>query len=195
MTILRVTTQLTGFSGAPGFWRHYFKDVSGLVTPPLPQLAVDRVRDAVVAGGILFSSTVTYNVSGLVDEIDEATGQITGQSSVTGRTQIGAGAGSVGPIVMGLVAQYNTNDFVNGRRIRGRSFLNPIRAAYTVSPAPLAPELALAQAFAAKMDDPGATTLRFGVYTRPKGAAPGAWHDVVNTNVPAKWTVLRSRRD
>lgn len=195
MTICRVTTTLTGFSGAPGYWRHYFKDVSGLVGPAMPQLCVDRVRDAVVAGGILFSTSVTYNVSGLVDEIDESTGQITGQQSVTPRTQIGAGAGALGPIVVGLVAQYNTDDFVNGRRIRGRSFLNPIRAAYTAAPAPQAAELALAQAFASKMDDPGATTVRFGVYTRPKGAQPGAWHDVTSTNVPQKWTVLRSRRD
>jgi len=195
MTICRVTTTLTGFSGAPGYWRHYFKDVSGLVGPAMPQLCVDRVRDAVVAAGALFATSVTYNVSGLVDEIDESTGQITGQQSVTPRTQIGAGAGNLGPIVVGLVAQYNTDDFVNGRRIRGRSFLNPIRSAYTINSAPQATELALAQAFASKMDDPGATTVRFGVYTRPKGAQAGAWHDVTSTNVPQKWTVLRSRRD
>lgn len=186
---------MTGFSGAPGYWRHYFKDVSGLVGPAMPQLCVDRVRDAVVAAGILFANSVTYNVSGLVDQIDEATGQITGQDSVTPRTQVGAGAGTLGPIVVGLVAQYNTNDFVNGRRIRGRSFLNPIRSTYTINSAPQVAELALAQAFASKMDDPGATTVRFGVYTRPKGAQPGAWHDVTTTNVPQKWTVLRSRRD
>lgn len=195
MTIARVTTTLTGFSGAPGYWRHYFKDISGLVGPAMPQLCVDRVRDAVVAAGALFSSSVTYNVSGLVDELDEGTGQITGQQSVTGRTQIGGSAGVLGPIVVGLVAQYNTNDFVNGRRIRGRSFLNPIRASYTSNSAPQALELGLAQAFASAMDNPGATTVRFGVYTRPKGAQPGSWHDVVSTNVPAKWTVLRSRRD
>lgn len=195
MTICRVTTTITGFSGAPGVWRHYFKDVSGLVIPAMPQLCVDRVRDAVVAAGALFSNTVTYSVSGLVDEIDEATGQITGQQSVTPRTQIGAGAGSVGPVAIGLVAQYNTNDFVNGRRIRGRSFLNPIRAAYTINPAPQAAEIALATAFASKMDDPGATTVRFGVYSRPKAPGTGAWHNVENVNVPAKWTVLRSRRD
>lgn len=195
MTICRVTTTLTGFSGAPGYWRHYFKDVSGLVGPAMPQLCVDRVRDAVVAGGVLFANSVTYNVSGLVDEIDEDTGQITGQQSVTPRTQTGAGAGTLGPIVVGLVAQWNTDDFVNGRRIRGRSFLNPIRSAYTQNSAPQATELGLAQAFASKMDDPGATTVRFGVYTRPKGAQPGAWHDVTTTNIPQKWTVLRSRRD
>lgn len=195
MTICRVTTTLTGFSGAPGYWRHYFKDVSGLVGPAMPQLCVDRVRDAVVAGGVLFANSVTYNVSGLVDELDESTGQITGQQSVTPRTQVGAGAGNLGPIVVGLVAQFNTDDFVNGRRIRGRSFLNPIRSAYTINSAPQATELGLAQAFASKMDDQGATTVRFGVYTRPKGAQPGAWHDVTTTNVPQKWTVLRSRRD
>lgn len=195
MTICRVTTTITGFSGAPGVWRHYFKDVSGLVIPAMPQLCVDRVRDAVVAAGLLFSATTTYSVSGLVDEIDEATGQITGQQSVTPRTQVGAGAGTVGPVAIGLVAQYNTNDFVNGRRIRGRSFLNPIRAAYTINPAPQAAEIALATAFANKMDDPGATTVRFGVYSRPKAPGTGAWHNVENVNVPAKWTVLRSRRD
>lgn len=195
MTICRVTTTLTGFSGAPGYWRHYFKDISGLVGPAMPQLCVDRVRDAVIAAGLLFSNSVTYNVSGLVDELDESTGQITGQASVTGRTQVGGGTGPLGPIVVGLVAQYNTDDFVNGRRIRGRSFLNPIRSVYTQNSAPQATELGLASAFASALDNPGATTVRFGVYTRPKGAQPGAWHDVVNTNVPAKWTVLRSRRD
>lgn len=195
MTICRVTTTITGFSGGPGVWRHYFKDVSGLVIPAMPQLCVDRVRDAVVAAGALFATSTTYTVSGLVDELDEATGQITGQQSVTGRTQIGAGAGNLGPSAIGLVAQYNTNDFVNGRRIRGRSFLNPIRAAYTVNPQPLATEIALATAFASKLDDPGATTVRFGVYSRPKPGSAGEWHNVENVNVPAKWTVLRSRRD
>lgn len=195
MTIQRVTTTITGFSGAPGYWRHYFKDISGLGGSVMAQLCVDRVRDAVLAAGALFSSSVTYNVSGLVDELDESSGQITGQQSVTGRTQVGGAAGALGPIVVGLVAQYNTNDFVNGRRIRGRSFLNPIRSIYTANPAPVATELGLASAFAAQMDNPGATTVRFGVYTRPKGGTPGAWHDVVSTNVPQKWTVLRSRRD
>lgn len=195
MTILRVTTTITGFSGAPGVWRHFFKDVTGISDAVLAQLAVDRVRDAVVAGGVLFSNTITYGVSGLVDELDEETGQITGQQSVTARTQIGAGAGTLGPVPLGLVAQYNTNDFVNGRRIRGRSFLNPIRAAYTINPTPQAAELALATAFANKMDDPGATTLRFGVYSRPRPGRVGAWHNVSNCNVPAKWTILRSRRD
>lgn len=195
MTIQRVTTTISGFSGGPGVWRHYFKDISGLHDAVTAQLAVDRVRDAVVAAGVLFSNSVTYSVSGLVDELDEGTGQIVDQESVTPRTQIGAGSGSLGPTAMGLVAQYNTDDFVNGRRIRGRSFLNPIRATYFLNPAPLAPELALALAFANKLDDPGATTLRFGVYTRPKPGRSGEWHNVVNCNVPAKFTVLRSRRD
>lgn len=195
MTICRVTTTLTGFSGAPGYWRHYFKDVSGLVGPAMPQLCVDRVRDAVVAAGVLFSSAVGYHVSGLVDHLDEDTGQVTGQDSVTPRDLAGAGVGAVGPIVVGLVASFNTDDFVNGRRIRGRSFLNPIRSTYTVNSSPQPAEIALATAFAAKLDDPGATTVRFGVYSRPKGSTPGAWHDVVNVNVPSKWTVLRSRRD
>lgn len=195
MTIQRVTTTITGFSGAPGVWRHYFKDVSGLGGSVMAQLCVDRVRDAVIAGGVLFSSTVTYGVSGLVDELDEATGQITGQQSVTPRNQVGAAAGTLGPIAIGLVAQYNTDDFVNGRRIRGRSFLNPIRSTFTVNATPQATELGLASAFAAKMDDPGATTVRFGVYSRPKPGRAGEWHNVTNTNVPAKWTVLRSRRD
>lgn len=195
MTIQRVTTTISGFSGGPGVWRHYFKDVSGLHDAVTAQLAVDRVRDAVVAGGALFAASVTYSVSGLVDELDEGTGQIVDQESVTGRTQIGAGSGALGPVPIGLVAQYNTEDFANGRRIRGRSFLNPIRSAYTNNPAPLAAELALALAFANKLDDQGATTLRFGVYTRPKPGQAGAWHNVANCNVPAKWTVLRSRRD
>jgi hypothetical protein len=195
VTICRVTTTFTGFTGAPGVWRHYFKDVSGLVGPAMPQLCVDRVRDAVVAAGALFSGSLTYTASGLVDELDEETGQITGQQSVTPRVQVGAGAGGVGPIVMGLVAQFNTDDFVNGRRIRGRSFLNPIRSAYTITGTPQAAELALALAFANKLDDPGATTVRFGVYSRPKPGRVGAWHNVTNCNVPSKWTVLRSRRD
>lgn len=195
MTIQRVTTTITGFSGAPGVWRHYFKDVSGLGGSVMAQLCVDRVRDAVVAGGILFAASVTYGVSGLVDELDEETGQITGQQSVTPRNQVGAGAGALGPVAVGLVAQYNTDDFVNGRRIRGRSFLNPIRAAYTINATPQAAELALATAFASKMDDSGATTVRFGVYSRPRPGRVGAWHNVTNTNVPSKWTILRSRRD
>ena len=195
MTIQRVTTTISGFSGAPGVWRHYFKDVSGISDSVMAQLCVDRVRDAVIAGGALFSNSITYSVSGLVDELDEESGQIVGQLSVTPRTQIGAGTGTLGPVPLGLVAQYNTNDFVGGRRIRGRSFLNPIRAAYTINPTPQATELGLAAAFASKMDDQGATTVRFGVYSRPRPGRPGAWHNVTNTNVPAKWTILRSRRD
>lgn len=195
MTIQRVTTTITGFNGAPGVWRHYFKDVSGLHDAVTAQLAVDRVRDAVVAAGVLLSNAVTYNVSGLVDELDEGTGQIVDQESVTARTQVGAGSGTLGPSAVGLIAQYNTGDFVNGRRIRGRSFLNPIRSAYFLNPTPQAAEIALATAFANKMDDQGATTLRFGVYSRPKPGRAGEWHNVVNCNVPAKFAVLRSRRD
>lgn len=197
MSIFRVRTTLSGFTGGPGLMTQYFSTAAAGFNEATAQLAVDRVRDALQAGSGLFSTNQTWSVSGSVDVLDEASGQMTNSIGVTARSGAGTAGGGIGPTPVGVAINWKTSEFKNGRRVQGRTFLVPVSGGSFEGDGTLsATALAEAAEFHAAMRDAGATDLVLVVWSRPNAAgAGGSRHGVTSASVADKAAVLRSRRD
>lgn len=174
----------------------YFSPAVAVPNQSISQLAVDRVRDAMLAGASLFPAGMNWLVQGQVDVLDESTGDLVDSYNVTQRTGAGTSASSAfGPLPSGLCVTWLTGAFKEGRRVYGRTFLVPVSqnvfdSAGTLSTA----ALTTAQAFADSMNNAGATDLVFVVWSRPKPDLAGSKHGVVGSRTADKAAVLRSRR-
>jgi len=160
------------------------------------QLGVDRVRDALTAGASLFPTSEVFTVTGQVDDIDEATGDLTNSFNVTQRVVAGTSGTAYAPIACGLCVVWVTAEFKRGRRVIGKTFLVPVASSSIQTDGTPGPtSITTAQAFADSMDNPGATAVSLGVWSRPVAGAGGTFHAVVGNRVNDKYSILRSRRD
>lgn len=188
---------MTGFTGGPGLMTQYFSPAVAGFNEAIAQLAVDRVRDALLAGAELWPSSFSFQVEGTVDELDEATGQLVDSLTVTSRTVAGTGTGSnMGPAPAGAVVVWKTGEIKAGKRVQGRTFLVPLLStAYQQDGTLNANILTSAGEFAAAMNDAGATDLVHVVWSRPRPGLAGSKHGITGYSVADKVAVLRSRRD
>lgn len=115
----RVTTEFTGALVAGGGINHlYFDEAAGGAED-----AVSAASDFWLAVAEHMSSGVAINVSGDVELVNASTGQVTGIESTDSVTFAGvSGAEPLPPATQGLVS-WRTGSYVNGREIRGRTFL------------------------------------------------------------------------
>lgn len=75
----------------------------------------------------LYPPGFSHQISGEVDQLDPATGDIVNTYSVTPPTVMaGRGGAEVAPIVAAAVIRLTTALFLAGRRLRGRMFISPI---------------------------------------------------------------------
>ena len=193
MAITRVTAEWRGFTGAPGYSTfHFHESASGAV--------VDDARGRVHSffselEGVLPSS-VEVEVREEVEEFDESSGLLVGYErgtedlpTITGSNQ-GAYAGPAGAVI-----HWNTNTVVNGRRLRGRTFIVPMVSAGYESDGTLRSLELERLNDAAEYLSGGAFESTFCVWSRPQGGGSGAVGPVVSHRVPDMVAVLRSRRD
>lgn len=139
-------------------------------------------------------SGVTIEVPSSGDIIDEATGQLTnvwdGPSpggTVTGSASNAAAAG------VGAVVTWDTGGIVNGKRVRGRTFLVPLAtAAYEADGTISASYLNEFPDFANAL-----IGAQLCVWHRPTtpGGSDGSNHEVTSFRLPDKVAILTSRRD
>jgi hypothetical protein len=183
-TIRRYRVLWGGLSGLPGYSLFYATSAGAL--------ASDLVTffNAVKA---VFPSPLSWDIPISGDTLDDATGTINGGwTDVSGGvvTSVTAGAYAAG---VGAYASYGTAAIVNGRRLRGRTFLAPLIAngfdsSGTISSSYLA------------VLSPAVSTLaasgKMVVWHRPTVAAPssGSSSLVTSGTVPDQVTALRSRR-
>jgi len=120
----RCSVAWQGWPGAPGVTQFYLDDTGG-------QAQVDAIRAFFNASQSLFPAGLTIQVPNSGDTVDEITGKLTGTWSVatqplptTGNAP-GAYAGNAGAVVHWL-----TQSVTRNRRIRGRTFLVPVVAAF-----------------------------------------------------------------
>ena len=116
----RVQSIITGVVGAPWYQNHYFLGIDGATAA---QANVDAVTAYWAALDGLMDNALTIDIQGLVNEMDPSTGVITAQHSVTPGQQIGDSAGLPLPYQTQGLIQWNTDLFVGGHRLVGRSFL------------------------------------------------------------------------
>lgn len=188
---------MSGWTGSPGLMTQYFSPAVAGFNEALAQLAVDRVRDAMQAGASLWPSSFTWSIDGTVDELDEADGQLLDSLTVTPRSGAGSEAGGAwGPTPVGVCVTWKTADVKAGNRVSGRTFLVPICSVNFQADGSPAPEASTkAAAFAAAMNDAGATDLVHVVWARPRTGVVGTKHGITGYSIRDKYAVLTSRRD
>ena len=193
MTITRLTAQWSGFRGAPGYSNFFFDDAlsaeGGLDAAGL------AIRNFFFAFRAQLPESCNIAVQGTADYIDEASGQITGTEDFSAPGTVSGNRGGGYSAATGAVVNWNTQDYVNGRRIRGRTFLVPLASAAFDAQGDIA-ALALTEIRDAA-NALVATTLDapLCVWHRPVGGAGGSSHVVTSATVPDLGAVLRSRRD
>ena len=182
MRRLRVTWD--GLGGLPGLSTFYY----GVASPNVSDtVALFNAVKAFVPPGIVW----TIPSSG--DELDSATGTLTGGWVGTGGATVTAtGGGTQYAAGTGAIMNWETGVVHNGRRIKGRTFLCPlVTGAYTASGGISSTYLTPLQT---AMNAWVASGVAKGIWS--KGRFPGdGVYAAINAGVaPSRTTSLRSRR-
>ena len=198
MDMLRVTARWTGFSGAPGYSNFFFSSgfVDGGLLGDEAQSLADRVAASFDAMSQLLPRSVSVTVEPEVPVIDSDTGMAQSYNTITPPEAVsGEGTDNEYASPAGAVVTWRTDDLRNGRRIRGRTFLVPIRAyAYESDGTLRDSTLTHLRNFADTMLG-GELDGDLGVWSRPVGGSGGVFATVTGYTVPDMVAILRSRRD
>jgi hypothetical protein len=186
MTMNRVRVTWNGVTGLPGISTFY---VGSGVTDQAP---IRTFFDSIKA---LFPSIISFQVANTGDQLQEATGQITG--GWAGPSQAVVNGGSVGSnfaAPTGMLVKWLTTAVVDGRRPVGKTYLVPIdRSVYDINGTPTSASITTIQNAATALIVALAGELKVWHRKNTKGA--GIAFNVLAAQVPDKVVVLRSRRD
>lgn len=184
MTMNRVKVLWQNFSGAPGYSNHY---VGSTTTA---QTAIRAFYNALAS---YIPTGTTIQVPNTGDQVNEATGQITGAWTGTPQSQVTcSGAGNYsGPC--GAIVNWRTAEVINGRRPMGRTFIVPlVVGSYDSNGSLSAGTISAIQTAADTLISSLAGELK--VWSRPKPTIAGANVTVVSAQVPDMAAILKSRR-
>lgn len=193
MAITRITAQWVGFRGAPGYSNFFFDgvftDESGV------EAAALAVREFFQSARSHMPSGCNVTVQSAADILDEVSGQITSVVDFAAPPVVTGLGDGVYSAATGAVVNWNTQDYVNGRRVRGRTFLVPLSSEAFDSNGDIAAATLIALREGA--NDLVTATLEapLCVWHRPVNGAGGSSHVVTSSTVPDLGAVLRSRRD
>lgn len=189
--ITRIKTVWSNFPGAPGYSSFYY---NGAEDPTVASGAAGVVHDFWNAIKGLVPVGLQWQIQGVADIIDPATGHIVDQISITQPPFVQATANGTYSGTSGGLVDWLTTVYRGGRRVRGRTYIVPLGAntygddgsliAATVNTLQTA-----ANDFLAGTD--GANV----VYSRPTPAHPvGTASQITAATVPDLAVVMRSRR-
>ena len=195
--ISRIRTALTGFPGAPGVITMYALDAGVFVAD---------LENFWTTAGTLFMADVTLQVENAGDIIDDTTGVITGAwTSGVFPVSHGTGTGNYAAPA-GVLIEWMTSTILDGRRIRGKSFIVPVGLP-NFTPAGQVDASVVANLTANGVTLVTGTPGNMVIWHRPRkaraatatlparAARPGGHALVTGVRVSPKVTVLRSRRD
>lgn len=198
MAIRRIRTVFVGVAGTPWYSNMYF-DADGVT--PTPQQNVDAVDSFWTSIAPYMDNAVSWVVGPEVPVLDETNGELVGVTSVTANGGVGTASDDALPYASQGLVRLNTNDFVNGRRVRGRIFLPGITKA-SASPTGTVFTTASAGWLAAATTLTAATGIL--VWARPLWnrevdppvlVRPGSKAAITGQSIWANFAVMRSRRD
>lgn len=196
MVMMRVRTIITVGTGLPGLNTFYF---NGSNPTPVTADATDvcaRVRafwNAIIS---LCPTGQLASVQPNVDLIDSVDGQLAGGLTATTPALVTGTGGTVAPTATQMLLSLETGVIVNGRRLRGRSFIGPCAIGVVSSSGALGAAQQITLTNAANTMISGSTTSFPVVWHRKKDDTHLGTNAAV-TAFLAKQTlaVLRSRRD
>jgi len=197
MNMHRLTMTWSGFSGAPGYSNLYF---SSALVPTPTELAqtMTKVHAFFYAWRGFLPNAVTISFPSSIEEFQTTTGELQSTASVTpGATITGIGGSAVFSSAVGACVNWKTDTVVNGRKLRGRTFMVPLQSLPSFdTDGSLNPSTRLTMLTAATNLVNDATGLPFFIWHRPTpGGSDGAAGPVTSTTINDKTAVLRSRRD
>jgi hypothetical protein len=190
----RISVAWQGWAGAPGVTQLYMDPVAALQGP------VDAVRTFFAAVAGLIPSGITFTVPNSGDLIEAVDGKISGSwSSPTAPLLVTASGTGTYAGNAGAVVHWLTQRVVDGRRLRGRTFLVPLAGAAYDSTGSLATaaNTTFSNAATALVTNAGGSML---VWNRPRKGTPlvparvGSSGVVFSARVPDLAVSLRSRR-
>jgi hypothetical protein len=199
MALARIRTVFTGVAGTPWYSNLYFLNDGGTsiaATATTWVTAFWNSLDNQMGAGISWATDPE------VPTFNQATGKITKTDAVTPGTGTSSGVGEVLPYATQLLIRLVTDEFVNGRRVRGRIFVPAPLEADNVSGLPGASIRTPAQTAINTLITSSTSTL--AIWSRPFAGDPenpnnpariGTQHVVDLGQVWTQWAVLRSRRN
>ena len=186
VTINRVRCPLTGAAGLPGVATFY---TGSSVTDMSP---IRTFWDAIKGN---FPNTVTINIPASGDQINEATGLITGAwtgtvlTGVQGTGGVGAYLSTAGPMI-----RWSTSAVIDGRRPIGKTYLVPAMSSQFSSSGTILGSF-VTSATAAAQALVVALAGELKLYHRKNAKGPGVAAQIIAGVCSTKQVVLRSRRD
>jgi hypothetical protein len=181
----RLRVAWTGLTALPGLSTFYSSNTLGSLSSDVVTF-FGNVSDNFPAG-------LTWDVPSNGDVIEVETGTLTGTWGVPGSSQVNAQGGAEPYAAgVGVQVQWTTGAVVNGRRVRGSTFLCPlITASYDTSGT-------ITSGVITDVSNAASILLAaepIGIWHRPTGAgADGYLATVESAVVPDRITALRSRR-
>jgi hypothetical protein len=186
-----------GFSGAPGYTNMHFLDPDPISESGVNQTAL-RLHNFWDALEVYLPGPVTITLPSVLEEIDTGTGELIGEIPFVPGTVIDGSGSSVFASSTGACINWNTVGIVNGRRLRGRTFLVPLHgSAFDISGTLVdTTRTAIVAAGNALADASVGLGIDLAVWHRPSpGGSDGIAAGVTGCTVNDRGAVLRSRRD
>lgn len=123
--MIRIASRWDGFPGSPGYTNLYGVDDLAN-TAAQAQAMYDRIHAFWLTVNGYLPSGVSIVVSPVYELVDEATGQIVSEGTVTtpGATITGNNAGNYAGNA-GLAVNWQTDSYIGGRRLKGRTYFVP----------------------------------------------------------------------
>lgn len=197
-TVSTVTAVWQGFTGAPGYTRFNFAE---LANGSAVQAAVNAVRTLMSTLAPNMLTTWSIAVQSLVQHHDLATGVLTGEATAgTPPVAINGSTASTTAYAggSGLVLNWITGQFWNGRKVRGRTFLVPAVGVYssdgTITPTVVTNWQNAGGVFAATSGVTPVVWAKKFTDTDPPVQQAGAAFSITGALVPDRAAQLRTRR-
>lgn len=193
--LIRYQCVWTGFSGAPGYSTFHANEtvITAQAFAEACRAYLQGAATTSVSGDAL-PATVKITPNSYVELIDELTGNLQGLSALGTIPLVIQGVNTAGySSSTGQVTQWITSSFLNGRRVRGRTFIVPL------SSATFDTDGTLATAYLTKARTAATTFVANGspvVWHKPEPlVSNGSMWPVVASQVNDKTAMLTSRRD
>lgn len=184
MTMNRVRVLWQNWPGAPGYTNHY------VGSNVLAQTAIRTFYDAIKS---YVPNGLTIQVPSTGDQVNEATGAITGVWSGAAQAVVTGGGNVAYANAVGACVNWRTGLIIDGRRPMGRTFLVPLTSQAFETNGTLG-SVALTTIGTAATQLIADLAGELKVWHRPNAAGPGSNVTVLTAQVPDMGAVLRSRR-
>jgi hypothetical protein len=180
----RVRVLWQNWPGAPGYTNHY------VGSNVLAQTAIRAFYDGVKA---YLPTGLTVQVPSSGDQVNEATGDITGVWTGAAQAVVSGGGAAAYAGATGACVNWRTGNIINGRRPMGRTYLVPlVSTAFETNGTLGSTAVTTIQNVATQLITDLAGELK--IWHRPSTLGPGSNVTVITAQVPDMAAVLRTRR-